>query len=146
MVPEQIVIGAGTEYLYHLLIQLLGREHIYGMENPGYQKLAKIYAGNGVNHRYVSLDEHGLSMTSLREQEVEIIHTSPTHHFPTGIVMPISRRQKLLAWATEKEGRYIIEDDYDCEFRFGGLPIPTLQSIDTAGAVHIGGLFAAGIF
>jgi len=135
VVPEQIVIGAGTEYLYHLLIQLLGRDHIYGMENPGYQKLAKIYAGNGVNHRYVALDEHGLSMTSLREQEVEIIHTTPTHHFPTGIVMPISRRQKLLAWAAEKEGRYIIEDDYDCEFRFGGLPIPTLQSIDTAGRV-----------
>ena len=132
VVPEQIVIGAGTEYLYHLLIQLLGRDHIYGMENPGYQKLAKIYAGNGVNHRYVALDEHGLSMTSLREQEVEIIHTTPTHHFPTGIVMPISRRQKLLAWATEKEGRYIIEDDYDCEFRYSGHAIPALYGLDAS--------------
>ena len=134
-VPEQIVIGAGTEYLYHLLIQLLGRDHVYGIENPGYQKLAKIYAHNGVDYRYVDLDAHGLSMESLRKQKVEIIHTSPTHHFPTGIAMPISRRQKLLAWAAEKEGRYIIEDDYDCEFRFGGLPIPTLQSIDGAGRV-----------
>lgn len=135
ILPEQIVIGAGTEYLYHLLIQLLGRDHVYGIENPGYQKLAKIYAHNGVDYRYVDLDAHGLSMESLRKQKVEIIHTSPTHHFPTGIAMPISRRQKLLAWAAEKEGRYIIEDDYDCEFRFGGLPIPTLQSIDGAGRV-----------
>lgn len=128
--PEQIVIGAGTEYLYHMLIQLLGRDHVYGIENPGYGKLANIYACNNVAYRFVDLDEQGVSIDSLRAKQVDILHTSPSHHFPTGIVMPISRRQKLLAWAAREENRYIIEDDYDCEFRFGGLPIPTLQSID----------------
>lgn len=132
--PEQIVIGAGTEYLYQLLIQLLGRERIYGIENPGYRKLAQVYDRNDVQFRYLELDGEGLSLEALRRSEVQIVHTSPSHHFPTGIVMPIKRRRELLAWASEDD-RYIIEDDYDCEFRFAGLPIPTLQSIDTMGKV-----------
>lgn len=128
--PEQIVIGAGTEYLYHLIIQLLGRNCIYAMEDPGYQKLAGVYRYNDVSFQRVRLDEKGLSVASLRRQGAEVIHTSPAHHFPTGIVMPVQRRKQLLAWAKESEKRYIIEDDYDCEFRFDGMPIPTLQSID----------------
>ena len=132
--PEQIVVGAGTEYLYHLLIQLLGRERVYGIENPGYQKLARIYDCNDVDFRYVDLDEEGLSLDALERSGAQIVHTSPSHHFPTGIVMPIKRRRELLAWAADAD-RYIIEDDYDCEFRFSGLPIPTLQSIDTMGKV-----------
>lgn len=132
--PEQVVIGAGTEYLYHLLIQLLGRRMIYGIENPGYQKLARIYETNDVNFRYLDLDREGISVEALKQSGVQIVHTSPSHHFPTGIVMPIRRRQELLRWAYQ-EDRYIIEDDYDCEFRFSGLPIPTLQSIDTKGRV-----------
>lgn len=133
--PEQIVIGAGTEYLYQLLIQLLGRDKIYGMENPGYGKLARVYDKNNVTFRYLDLDEEGLSVDALRREDVQIVHTSPSHHFPTGIVMPIRRRQELLNWAANEPGRYIIEDDYDCEFRLSGLPIPTLQSIDGNGKV-----------
>ena len=132
--PEQIVIGAGTEYLYHLLIQLLGRDKVYGIENPGYQKLARIYERNDVQFRYLDLDQEGLSVEALKRSGVQVVHTSPSHHFPTGIVMPIKRRQELLDWVYQEE-RYIIEDDYDCEFRFSGLPIPTLQSIDTMGRV-----------
>lgn len=128
--PEQVVIGAGTEYLYQILIQLLGRDRIYGMEDPGYQKLALIYEANGVTFHPLPLDRKGISLSALEHSEVSVLHISPAHHFPTGIVMPISRRQQLLQWAQEREERYILEDDYDCEFRFGGLPIPTLQSID----------------
>lgn len=130
VMPHQIIIGAGTEYLYQLLIQLLGHHLIYGIENPGYRKLTQIYEKNNVLCKSILLDEEGLSVEKLRESDVSVIHTSPTHHFPTGIVMPITRRRELLAWAEEGEDRYIIEDDYDCEFRFGGLPIPTLESID----------------
>ena len=68
----------------------------------------------------------------LRRQEADIVHLSPSHHYPTGIVMPIGRRQELLRWAEEQEGRWILEDDYDSEFRFVGRPIPTLFSIDEA--------------
>ena len=128
--PEQIVVGAGTEYLYTLLIQLLGRQRIFAVENPGYRKIAKIYAENGVQYRDIPLDAHGLSAAALRQSGAQVVHLSPAHHYPTGIVMPIQRRYELLHWANEQDGRYIIEDDYDSEFRFSGRPLDTLQSID----------------
>lgn len=127
---DQIVIGAGTEYLINLLIQFFGKDKIYGVENPGYKIVAKIYKSNEVEYKYINMDEYGLSVDDLEESDVSIIHTTPSHHFPTGIVMPIARCQELLNWANKKEDRYIIEDDYDSEFRLTGRPIPTLQSID----------------
>lgn len=133
--PDQIVVGAGTEYLYSLLIQLLGRDKIYGVENPGYKKISRIYASNDVRFCPIDLDGQGLCLKALQESGADNLHISPSHHFPTGIVMPVSRRQELLSWAAEKPGRYILEDDYDSEFRFVGLPIPSLQSIDTDGRV-----------
>ena len=133
--PEQIVIGAGTEYLYSLLIQLLGADINYGIENPGYHKIAHIFERTHVNHCYVDMDKEGVSMEDLEEKEVDILHISPSHHFPTGIVTPISRRYELLSWASQKKGRFIIEDDYDSELRLSGRPIPTLQSIDVSDQV-----------
>ena len=129
---SQIIVGAGTEFLYSLLIQLLGREKCYAVEDPGYSKIAEIYRSHQVNLRQVGLDEKGLSTRLLRRQKADIVHLSPSHHYPTGIVMPIGRRQELLRWAEEQEGRWILEDDYDSEFRFVGRPIPTLFSIDEA--------------
>lgn len=128
--PERIIIGAGTEFLYSLLIQLMGREHCYAVEDPGYAKIARIYTCHGVRTVSIPLDERGLSASELRTSDAEIVHLSPSHHYPTGIVMPIGRRQELLRWAGEAEERYILEDDYDSEFRFIGKPIPTLFSID----------------
>ena len=128
--PEQIIIGAGTEYLYNMLLQLLGRDKVYAVEDPGYSKITKIYKSNGVALQRIGLDENGLSAVQLRQQQADVVHISPSHHYPTGIVMPITRRQELLRWASEGEGRYILEDDYDSEFRFVGRPIPTLFSVD----------------
>ena len=133
--PEQIVVGAGTEYLYNLIVQLLGREAVYGVEDPGYSKAARIYALGGARTAPVLVDEGGVSLRSLEMSGAQILHTSPNHQFPTGAVTPIGRRQSLLRWAEAREGRYIIEDDYDSEFRFTLRPIPTLQSIDRAGRV-----------
>ncbi len=128
--PNQIIIGAGTEYLYSLLIQLLGHDKIYAAENPGYQKIHQVYSHNQVRCVSIPMDTMGLPVSALEEHHVDIIHLSPAHHFPTGIVMPISRRYELLAWASGKDTRYIIEDEYDSEFRLAGRPIPTMQSID----------------
>ena len=128
--PEQIIIGAGTEFLYNLLLQLLGRNKVYAVEDPGYSKITKIYESNGVSLQRIGLDENGLSAAALRQKRADVVHISPSHHYPTGIVMPITRRQELLRWAGEKDGRYILEDDYDSEFRFVGRPIPTLFSVD----------------
>lgn len=133
--PHQIIIGAGTEYLYGLLIQLLGKNLIYGVENPGYHKIGKICKSMGVTYRHVDLDESGVSIHELEEKKIDIIHTSPSHHFPTGIVTPVSRRYELLGWAAKKKQHYIIEDDYDSELRLSGKPFPTLQSIDVSGKV-----------
>ena len=133
--PEQIVIGAGTEYLHGLLIQLLGNVRIYGVENPGYHKISRIYENMKVEYAKVSMDQEGVSIQELEEKRVDIIHTSPSHHFPTGIVMPVSRRYELLGWAAKSPERYIIEDDYDSELRLSGKPFPTLQSIDASDKV-----------
>lgn len=128
--PEQIVIGAGTEYLYGLIIQLLGRNKVYAVEDPGYQKISKIYGANDVKCVPIPLDKNGVSISYLEEAGADVLHISPSHHFPTGIVTPISRRYEILSWASKTSERYIIEDDYDSEFRLLGKPIPSLQSID----------------
>jgi GntR family transcriptional regulator/MocR family aminotransferase len=132
---EQIVVGAGSEYLMGLMIQLLGRKSIYAVENPGYHKIYKIFTSNDVTTVPVSLDEQGLSINKLRETSANIVHITPSHQFPLGIVMPVRRRISLLNWANESSDRYILEDDYDSEFRFSGHPIPALQGLDHSGKV-----------
>ena len=156
--PEQIVIGAGTENLYAIIVQLLGREKIYAVENPGYHKAEAVFRLNGVKTVPVNLDREGISITELENSAAQVLHFSPSHHFPTGIVMPVRRRQEILSWAVSEpnsgplsemsrssgsflahanpsdnstKGRFILEDDYDSEFRFNGKPLPTLQSADT---------------
>lgn len=129
--PSQIIIGAGTQTLYNLIIQLLGRSHIYALEDPGYPQLAQVYASNDVFCRYLPMDAAGIQADVLAGSNADILHITPSHQFPTGIVMPISRRHELLHWANASSNRYIIEDDYDCEFRLYGKPIPSLQSIDS---------------
>ncbi len=132
--PEQIVAGAGAEYLYLLLAQLLGRETVFALEDPGYPKIRQVYGKWGAACRPIPLDGQGMALEPLYASGATAVHLSPAHHYPTGIVTPIARRQALLRWAEEVDG-VIIEDDYDSEFRFTGRPIPTLQSIDTRGRV-----------
>lgn len=133
--PEQIVVGAGTESLYTTLIQLLGRENRFAVENPGFKKIASVFALNGADCFPVEIDGEGMNPLSLDEIRADVAHISPSHHFPTGIVMPVRRRNEMLSWVNgisenRPGGRYIIEDDYDSEFRFNGRPLPTLQGAD----------------
>ena len=130
--PENILVGAGTDFLYNILIQLLGRELIYAVEEPGYGKIRKIYAAGGVRCVSAELDSAGVRPDSLGDARV--LHISPSHHFPTGLVTPVSRRWELLDWAGKTDG-YIIEDDYDSEFRFDAHPMPAMQSLDREGRV-----------
>ncbi len=127
--PNNIVIGAGTEYLYNLLIQLLGREKIFGVENPGYSKISKIYKSNNVKIDYISVNEKGLNLEELKTKKIDILHITPNHHFPLGLTMDEDTRVRLLNWTNNNE-RFIVEDDFDSEFTFLGRPMPTLQSID----------------
>ncbi len=129
--PENILIGAGTDFLYNLLIQLLGRDRVYAVEEPGYGKIRKIYAAGGVRCVSAAMDSRGVKPESLGSADV--LHFSPSHHFPTGLVTPVSRRLELLNWAGEE--KWIIEDDYDSEFRFDAHPMPAVQSLDHKGRV-----------
>ena len=133
--PEQIIIGAGTEYLYGLIVQLLGRNLSYGLENPSSKKIVNIYKSLGVRVNYLDMDEEGVVPDCEGLNNSQIIQISPSHHFPTGIVTSISRRYGLLQWANQSVNRYIIEDDYDSEFRLQGKPIPSLFSIDATDKV-----------
>ena len=132
--PEQIVVGAGAEYLYLLLAQLLGKEAVFAVEDPGYPKIRQVYGKCGAACVPVPLDRQGMDPAALRASGANVVHISPSHHYPTGTVTSIGRRQALLRWAEQADG-VIIEDDYDSEFRFSGRPIPTLQSIDSGGRV-----------
>ena len=132
--PEQIVIGAGAEYLYILLAQLLGPQAVVAVEDPGYPKIRQVYGKCGAVCRPIPLDRQGMDPAALAASGATAAHLSPNHHYPTGTITTIGRRQTLLQWAEEREAT-IIEDDYDSEFRFAGRPIPALQSIDTHGRV-----------
>ena len=131
--PDNILIGAGTDFLYNLLVQLLGRDKRYGVEEPGYGKIQKIYEAAGASCALLSLDPLGVDPEDLAD--VQVLHISPSHHFPSGTVTALPRRQALLAWAGESPERYIIEDDYDSEFRFNGHPLPALHTLDGQGKV-----------
>jgi GntR family transcriptional regulator/MocR family aminotransferase len=132
--PENIVVSAGTESLYTLLVQLLGRERVYAVENPSYSKIAKVYFANGVRTAFVGLDEQGIRLDELKKSKASVLHISPSHHYPTGVVTGFSRRLEILSWAKDVGG-YIIEDDYDSEFRLVGKPIQPMQTLDRAGRV-----------
>ena len=131
--PENILVGAGTDFLYNILVQLLGRDKIYALEEPGYDKTRRIYTASGARCISAPMDEQGVRPEDLGEAGV--LHISPSHHFPTGIVTPVSRRLELLDWANRGEDRWIIEDDYDSEFRFHAHPMPAMQALDRTGRV-----------
>lgn len=131
---EQIVIGAGSQTLYQLVVQLLGRTETFAVEEPGYPLLTRMYQQQNVKLAHIPLDEHGIDVATLGQTGATVAHVMPSHQFPTGIVTTAARRRELLNWAREGN-RYIIEDDYDSEFRMAGRPIPPLFSIDAADRV-----------
>ena len=133
--PDNILIGAGSEYLMHLVIQLLGRDRVYALENPGYRKLYQIFAVNGVTVRPTPLDKHGLRADALAASDASVVYLTPSHHFPLGTVMTAARRLEILRWASEAPDRYIIEDDYDSEFRYSGKFILPMFAEDTQNKV-----------
>ena len=125
---EQIIVGAGMEYLLGLVAQLL-RGSTAAIENPGYARSRTILENCGVSCRCVDIDENGLAMEGLEASGANLCYVTPSHHFPTGVTMPVGRRAQLLQWAAREPGRYILEDDYDAEFRFDMRPLPSLQGM-----------------
>ncbi|OWT50573.1 MULTISPECIES: MocR-like pyridoxine biosynthesis transcription factor PdxR [Bacillus] len=131
---SQIVLGAGTQILVKLLFQLLKGSN-YAVENPGYHRKMVVFEQGEKKVQMLSLDRDGICMADLENSDVNVVFVTPSHQFPYGMIMPITRRTQLLQWAKKEEDRYIIEDDYDSEFRYSGKPIPALQGLDTDGKV-----------
>ena len=123
--PQNIIIGAGTDFLYNLLLQLLGQDSIYALEEPGYGKIRRIYDAAGAKCIPAPMDSFGVIPDGIRDADV--LHISPSHHFPSGIITPGARRQALLQWAANGE-KWIIEDDYDSEFRFNAHPMRAMYT------------------
>lgn len=142
---DQIIIGAGVDYLLQLLSSLLNSTTRIAMENPAYLRAYKIFNGLGHPITAIHLDEFGMNVEELRQSRATIAYVTPSHQYPLGIVMPIKRRIALLNWASEKQERYIIEDDHDSEFRYKGKPIPSLQGIDENQKVIYIGTFSRAI-
>ena len=141
-VPDQIIVGAGIEYLSGLIIRLFPPETVFGVEDPGYTAVFNAAMAYGRVVKHIPLDESGLSVSALETSGVSVAYVTPSHQFPMGITMPADRRSRLLRWAYAAHDRYIIEDDYDSEFRYTSRPIPSMQGMDTGGRVIYTGTFS----
>ncbi|MEY8352712.1 PLP-dependent aminotransferase family protein [Lachnospiraceae bacterium 54-53] len=142
---EQIIVGAGSEYLLMLLSQILGTGRVIAMENPTYKQAYRVFESLKYRVMPVTMDKSGMAVDLLKKSGADTAYVMPSHQYPTGIVMPVKRRQELLGWAYEKEDRFLIEDDYDSEFRYKGKPIPALQGMDRMDRVIYCGTFSKSI-
>ncbi len=143
--PSQIIIGAGNDYLLLLLDKILKVPQTIAMEQISYKRACQVLSACGHTIKRVGIDENGINIEELRKANADLAYVMPAHQFPMGIVTPIGRRMELLKWAYEKEDRYIIEDDYDSEFRYKGKPIPALRASDQLDKVIYIGTFSKSI-
>ena len=140
--PEQIILSSGIGHSLSLLCQLLRSDsNQIAMEDPGYDGARNIFNNNGYDVIPITLEEDGINVQELESSTASIVYVTPSHQFPTGSVMPISKRLKLLDWAVRKNG-VIIEDDYDSELRYNSRPIPSIQGIDNKESVVYIGTFS----
>ena len=143
--PDQIIVGAGSDYILMLLGMILGMDHTIAFEDPTYKQAYRMAGGMSYNCIPVSMDKNGMKVTELEKSGADIAYVTPSHQYPTGVIMPIRRRMELLKWACEEQGRYIVEDDYDSEFRYKGKPIPALKGYDASDKVIYLGTFSKSI-
>lgn len=137
--PEQIILGPSTEFLLNILFQLLGKELIVGVEDPGYQGFQQLLNRAKIPFYPISVNRDGLNVQELADSPINLMFATSNHQFPTGNIMPLKQRQSLLQWANQSDERYIIENDYDSEFKYSGIPIPSLKYLDQKNRViHIG--------
>ena len=143
--PEQVVVGPGADYLLSLLLQLLPEHRAVALEDPGYPAAYAAAALHGRRAVPIPVDGEGMCPDALADSGAGIAYVTPSHQFPLGVSMPAGRRSRLLHWAASAPDRWIIEDDYDSEFRWSSRPIPAMQGLDRAGRVVYLGTFSRSI-
>lgn len=132
--PEQIVIGAGAEYLYTLIAQLLGGAHRFAIEDPSYEKIGQVYRACGVTFERLPLGDDGILSESLEQSAATVLHVTPFHSYPSGVSADASKRREYLRFAKQRDG-YVIEDNYDSELTVSKKNEESLFSIDDGGRV-----------
>ena len=132
--PGQIIIGSGAEYLYGLIVQLLGRERIFALESPSYEKIRRVYTANGVVCDMLPLGHDGVLSSALEKTAATVLHVTPFHSFPSGVTASASKRREYILWARERNG-YLVEDDFDSEFTVSAKAEDTVFSLDPTGPV-----------
>lgn len=133
--PEQIVIGAGAEYLYTLIVQLLGEDRrIFALESPSYEKIRQVYEANGIRCEMLKMTQNGILSAELAKSRAAILHVTPFHSYPSHITADVSKRNEYLRWAQQRNG-YLIEDNYDSELTVSKKHEDTLFSMSEDGRV-----------
>ncbi|MFB0972029.1 MAG: PLP-dependent aminotransferase family protein, partial [Neofamilia sp.] len=143
--PKNIVISSGMEYLFQILFYIFPQDNIFGVENPGYDILPSMIKSRGFGVVPIEIGSEGIDIDTLKKSDVSILTITPSHQFPTGTIMPISKRLQVLHWANMSSNNYVIEDDYDSEFRYVGKPIDPLKSLDTEDKVIYMGSFSKSV-
>lgn len=138
--PSQIVISSGSEYLFQIIFKLISGK--FGIEDPGYSMLSNIMDTNDINYEFIPVDKNGMDLTKLKKSKSDFCVITPAHQFPTGVIMNMQRRVELL---NMKKIKYVIEDDYDSEFKYSKRPVPALKSIDVNDKVIYIGSFSKSI-
>lgn len=156
--PEQIIIGSGAEHLYSTVVRMFGNDKVYGLENPSYQQIRMVYEGMGAKCEMLQMGKEGILSTELERTQVDILHVTPFHSYPSGVTATVRKRHEYLEWAKARTGivpqkdeqrdsfdeeaemqkvteRIIIEDDFDSEFFMPGKPIDTLYMSDDSQCV-----------
>lgn len=134
--PSNIIIGAGAEYLYGIVVQILGRNRIYGIENPSYEKIRRVYEANGALCELLDMGADGIKSSELARASATALHITPFNSFPSGITATASKRREYLRWAQERGG-FIIEDDFESEFSISTKTEDTLLSEDKSRVIYI---------
>ena len=127
--PECIVIGSGAEYLYGLIVQLLGRGRVFALEDPSYDKIRRVYQAHGVTCEMLRLGSDGIRSDELARAKATVLHVTPFHSFPSLVTASAGKRREYLRWAKERGG-YIVEDDFDSEFSVSTKSEDTLFSLE----------------
>ncbi len=132
--PSRIIIGSGAEYLYTLIVQLLGKERVFGLEDPSYEKIRRVYSALGVDCDMLKLGGDGIRSSELEATKATVLHITPFNSYPSNITADASKRNEYIRWAKKREG-YIVEDNYDSELTVSRKNEDTVFSLDTEGRV-----------
>ena len=127
--PNRIIIGSGSEQLYETVVKVLGRNKIFGIENPSYSQIEAVYKSEGANIKKLEMGSNGIKTKALKNGKMDVLHVTPFRSYPTGVTTSAAKRHEYLKWA--KDGKYIVEDDFNSEFFMPGQPIESLYSLDS---------------